>query len=514
MDKNNKSIARNTLFLYLRMFVSLALSLITGRVVLQTLGVEDYGINAVVGGVIGMFSVIQTCMIGATSRFITYEMGRGDEKKLSDTFSTTLTVHIIIAVILFVVLETVGLWFVNHKLVIPETRMFAANCIYQLSIVSTMLGVTQTPYSSTIVAHEKMNVYAYFDILNTFLKLIIIYILLIGNMDKLILYGILTFFVSTLMLVLNRIYCIRNFPETHHHFLWDKSILKPIFSFTGWDVFGNIAVMARGQGISMLLNMFFGPAMNAAAGIATSVTSIVGGFSGNIILAVRPQLIKRYADAEYESMLKLVHQGVLFSFILMTYLTVPLMSEIHFVLELWLGIVPEYACIFTQLVLLFNIVGCIASVVMIVVHATGHIKKTSVFNGTLYIMVLPVTYFAFKMNAPAWVPFAYNAFAFFVGSMMNTYFMTTYIPQLSIRHFFFKTILPCFTMFGIVFLPSVVLQAYLEEGWIRIISSVLITLVLTTTISYLFLLDRDLKAKAKEMIKNKYRMIFHKTTEH
>ena len=209
MDKNNKSIARNTLFLYLRMFVSLALSLITGRVVLQTLGVEDYGINAVVGGVIGMFSVIQTCMIGATSRFITYEMGRGDEKKLSDTFSTTLTVHIIIAVILFVVLETVGLWFVNHKLVIPETRMFAANCIYQLSIVSTMLGVTQTPYSSTIVAHEKMNVYAYFDILNTFLKLIIIYILLIGNMDKLILYGILTFFVSTLMLVLNRIYCIR-----------------------------------------------------------------------------------------------------------------------------------------------------------------------------------------------------------------------------------------------------------------------------------------------------------------
>ena len=198
-QSNNKTIAKNTVFLYLRMFISLALSLITGRVVLRTLGVDDYGINAVVGGVLGMFGVVQTCMIGATSRFITYELGRGDKKRLSDTFSTTLTIHIIIGIVLVLLLETVGLWFLNYKLVIPEGRMFAANVIYQFSVLSTMLGVTQTPYSSTMVAHEKLNVYAYFDILNLALKLVIIYILLIGNMDKLILYGILTFCVSTFM---------------------------------------------------------------------------------------------------------------------------------------------------------------------------------------------------------------------------------------------------------------------------------------------------------------------------
>ena len=270
---NNKRIAQNTLYLYLRMFISLALSLVTGRVVLQTLGVEDYGINAVVGGVIGMFGVIQVCMIGATSRFITYELGRGDRKRLQDTFSTTLTLHIIIAIILFVIFETVGLWMVNYKLVIPEGRMFAANCVYQFSIISLMLGVTQTPYSSAIVAHEKMDIYAYFDILNTVLKLVIIYLLLIGNMDKLILYGLLTFCVSTLIMVLNRIYCLRHFPETHYHFIWDKSLIKPIFAFSGWDIMGNVAVMARGEGITILINLFFGAAFNAAAGIANTVTN-------------------------------------------------------------------------------------------------------------------------------------------------------------------------------------------------------------------------------------------------
>lgn len=490
------------------MFISLGLSLITGRVVLQTLGVEDYGINSVVGGVIGMFAVIQASMIGATSRFITYEMGRGDEKRLSDTFSTTLTIHIIIAIILFVVLETVGLWFVNNKLVIPENRLFATNCIYQFSIVSAMLNITQTPYSSTLIAHEKMNIYAYFDILNTFLKLVIIYVLLIGNMDKLILYGILTFCVSTLMLTLNRIYCLRNFPESHYHFIWKKEMLKPMVSFSGWDMFGNVAVMSRGSGVAMLLNMFFGPAMNAAAGIANSVTSVVGGFSGNILMAVRPQIVKRYASGEYESMVKLMHEGCTLSFLLMTYLTVPLMSEIHFVLNLWLGIVPDYACIFTNLVLAFSIIGCFSSVVMQVVHATGYIKKTSIFNGTIYIMVLPVTYIAFKMDAPAWVPFAYNAFAFFVGSMMNTYFMTTYIPQLSLRKFFLRTIMPCFLLYIVVAIPAIFLHLTLEEGWLRLFLTIGVTVILTSILGYRFMLNKETRAKVMAAVTQKMKGIF------
>ena len=502
-NTSNKRIAKNTLYLYLRMFISLALSLVTGRVVLQTLGVEDYGINAVVGGVIGMFGVIQVCMIGATSRFITYELGRGDERRLKDTFSTTLTLHIIIALVLFVILETIGLWMVNYKLVIPDGRMFAANCIYQFSIVSLMFGVTQTPYSSAIVAHEKMDVYAYFDILNTVLKLVIIYLLLIGNMDKLILYGLLTFCVSTLIMVLNRVYCLRHFPETHYHFIWDKSLIKPIFAFSGWDILGNVAVMARGEGITILINLFFGTALNAAAGIANTVTGAVGGFSANIIMAIKPQIIKRYADGEYEAMVKLAHEGTVLSFILMTLLTIPLMSEIHFVLNLWLGIVPDYACVFTNLVLLFSIIGCFASVVMDIVHATGRIKKTSLTNGTIYILVLPVTYVAYRLGAPAWIPFAYNAFALFIGTMCNIYYMTTYIPQLKTWDYFKRTILPCVMLFLIVGFPVLLLHNYMEEGWGRFILSIVITIGLTTLLGYK-LLDKELKARIFSMCKRKF----------
>lgn len=502
-NTDNKRIAKNTLYLYLRMFISLALSLVTGRVVLQTLGVEDYGINAVVGGVIGMFGVIQVCMIGATSRFITYELGRGDERRLKDTFSTTLTLHIIIALVLFVILETIGLWMVNYKLVIPEGRMFAANCIYQFSIVSLMFGVTQTPYSSAIVAHEKMDVYAYFDILNTVLKLVIIYLLLIGNMDKLILYGLLTFCVSTLIMVLNRVYCLRHFPETHYHFIWDKSLIKPIFAFSGWDILGNVAVMARGEGITILINLFFGTALNAAAGIANTVTGAVGGFSANIIMAIKPQIIKRYADGEYEAMVKLAHEGTVLSFILMTLLTIPLISEIHFVLNLWLGIVPDYACVFTNLVLLFSIIGCFASVVMDIVHATGRIKKTSLTNGTIYILVLPVTYVAYRLGAPAWIPFAYNAFALFIGTMCNIYYMTTYIPQLKTWDYFKRTILPCVMLFLIVGFPVLLLHNYMEEGWGRFILSIVMTIGLTTLLGYK-LLDKELKARIFSMCKRKF----------
>lgn len=506
-ETSNSRIAKNTAYLYLRMFVSLAISIVTGRVVLQTLGVEDYGINAVVGSVIGMFSVINTSMIGATSRFITYEMGRGDNKRLKDTFSTTLTIHILIGIILVVVLETVGLWLVNTQLVIPENRMFAANCIYQFSIVSTMLGVTQIPYSACLVAHEKLDVYAYFDILNTFLKLAIIYLLLIGNFDKLILYGFLTFCVGIIMLVFNRIYCIKKFPETHYHFIWDKNLMKPIVSFSGWDTLGGFASMARGEGVTMLINMFFGPTVNAASGIANSVTYFTGGFANNIIMAARPQLIKRYANGEYEAMIKLMHESVILCFLLMTYLTIPLMSEIHFVLDLWLGIVPDYACIFTNLVLAFGIIGCIAGVVIIIVHATGRVKRTSIVNGILYLLVIPITYVAFHVGAPAWVPFAYNAFAFFCGAIFNLWFVSIYVPELSLRQFFSHTILPCIVLFVIVAIPSVALHFCLPEGWLRLLLSIGITVLLTTIIGYQFMLDKEMRAKVAMMVKNK---ILHK----
>ena len=499
---SNSSIYKNTLYLYGRMFVSLFISLFTSRVVLQTLGVEDYGINAVVGSVIGMFGVIQTSMIGATSRFLTFEMGKGDEQKLKDTFSTTLTIHIIIALVLFVILETVGLWLLNTKLVIPPDRMFAANCIYQFSILSTMFGVTQTPYSSCIVSHERFSFYAYMDILGTLLKLGILYVLLIGMMDKLVLYGILTLTVSVFMMSLNRIYCIRNFPESHYHFVWRKEILKPILAFSGWDVFGNVSVMARGQGIAMLINMFFGPVINASVGISNVVTATVGGFSNNIIMAIRPQLIKLFAEDNISSMSKLMSAGTRICFILQTLLSVPLICEMHFVLHIWLGQVPEYATEFTILTLLFSVVGCIGGIVMIAIHATGRIKLTSIINGCVYICVIPITYFAFQLGFPSWFPFLYNAIAIMITSTIGIYILHLYIPRFKAMHFFLQDVLRCFAMYAIIVTLAYSTHFYLEEGWLRMFVSVTTSAFLTLVISYYWLLSEEQKRKIITQIKD------------
>lgn len=505
-SSSNKTIAKNTFYLYTRMFISLFISIFTSRVVLRTLGVEDYGIHNVVGGVIGMFGIIQTSMIGATSRFITYEMGKGDKKRLNDTFCTTMTVHIIIALILFIILETFGLWFVNYKLVIPENRMFAANCIYQFSILSTMLGVTQTPYGACIVAHEKMNVYAYMEIWHVTMKLLVLYLLAIGNFDKLILYGILTLVVSTLTRTIYRVYCIKNFPESHFHFIWRKDLLKPIFAFSGWDVFGNVAVMARGQGVTMLINMFFGPVMNAASGIGNSITAAVSGFSSNIIVAIRPQLIKSYAKGDYMYVWQLLCFGIRVCFLLMTCLMIPLINEIHFVLKLWLGFVPNYACEFAILSLFFSLINCFAGIVMIVVHATGRIKKTSIGNGFIYIMVIPITYLSFKLGAPSWTPFLYNDLAFMCGMLWNSYLMCSYIKDFSYKQFVYKNIIPCILIFVFVCTCIYSLKLCLEEGWTRLILSIILTLVLTLSISLTVLFDPETRYKLKIFIMERLRI--------
>lgn len=484
------------------MFVSLIISLFTSRVVLQTLGVEDYGIYAVVGSVLGMFGIIQTSMIGATSRFLTFEMGKDDLQKLKDTFSTTLTVHIIIAIILLVILETVGLWFLNTQLVIPQNRMFAANCIYQFSIFSTMLSVTQTPYSSCIVAHERFGFYAYMDILNTVLKLLILYILLIGDFDKLILYGILTFIVSVSMMLANRFYCIRKFPESRYKFIWRKDILKPILLFSGWDFFGNFSVMARGQGVAMLLNIFFGPVMNAAAGIANTVTSTVTGFSNNIRLAVRPQLIKNYAAGDIRTMEKLMSEGTILGFILQTVLSVPLICEMHFVLFTWLGIVPESATAFTILSLLFSLFGCLGGVVMIVIHATGRIKATSIINGSIYILVIPITYISFKMGTPSWVPFLYNAITIAITTMIGIYLLHRYIPDFRARIYFREIVLKCVLMFIIVIVLTLSLHYFLQEGWLRLCLSVITSVSITLLYSFYWLITKEMRTKILLKIKD------------
>ena len=269
---NNKRIAKNTIMLYIRMFISMVVGLYTSRVVLATLGVEDYGIYGVVGGVGAMMGFLNASMSGATSRFLTFELGRGDKDRLAKTFSSALIVHIAIAIIVFILAETVGLWFLCNKLNIPEGRMEAAHWVYQFSILATMLSITQVPYNATIIAHEKMDVYAYMEILNVTLKLLIVYLLTIGDFDKLKLYAVLTFAVSLIIMMIYRIYCLRHFKESRFHWVWDKTYLTPLLSFSGWNLYGNFGGIAGNQANNFVINSFFGVVMNAAASVAFTVS--------------------------------------------------------------------------------------------------------------------------------------------------------------------------------------------------------------------------------------------------
>ena len=389
---SNSRIAKNALMFYIRMFLTLIVGLYTSRVVLNTLGVEDYGIYGVVGGVVAMLGFLNASMSGATSRFLTFELGRGDKKRLAETFSSALIVHIIIALIVFVLAETVGLWFVTHKLVIPAGRMTAAHWVYQMSILSAMLGITQVPYNATIIAHERMDVYAYLEIVYVTLKLLIVYLITIGDFDKLIVYAILMFAVSAFMLTIYRIYCVRHFSESRFHWSWNKSILKPLMSFSGWNLYGNFGPLFQQQGSNFVINFFYGVVLNAAVSIGMTVASVVNQFSVNVMTAFRPQIIKYYSVGQKEEMKDLTVFAIKVILFIYSLVAIPVFIEADALLKVWLVNVPEYSALFCRLLLISIFFETIRCILIIVIHATGNVKWVSLTSGTLLLLTPFITY--------------------------------------------------------------------------------------------------------------------------
>lgn len=419
--------------LYIRMFISVIVSLYTSRVVLQTLGVEDYGIYGVVGGIVAMMGSINASMSGATSRFLTFELGRGDFSRLSKTFSSALLVHIIIAVIVLVLAETVGLWFLCNKLVIPEGRMTAAHWVYQLSILSAMLTITQVPYNSSIIAHEKMDIYAYVEILNVSLKLLIVYLLQIGDFDKLILYAILMFAVSLIIIMVYRIYCLRKFEECKFHWIWDKEYLKPLISFSGWDLYGNMSVVFFTQGIAMLLNMFFGPILNAANNISSIVQGTIKGFAFNVTQAFRPQIIKQFAKGNTTMVNQYVIIATRYTLLLFSFIAVPLYFEANYILHLWLGIVPTNTVTFLRIILLGTIFNLANNIINIPIHAKGKMKLFSLMTGSCFLLSLPLMYMALKLGVSAKTSYLVVLLAYIACMLSSLYTLKKNIPSIKIK---------------------------------------------------------------------------------
>lgn len=393
----NKHIAKNTLLLYVRMLLTMAVTLYTSRVVLQVLGVEDFGIYNVVGGVISLLGFLNASLSGAGSRFITFALGKEDKKVLNDTFSTVLCIHLILAIIILIFGETLGLWFVCNKLVIPESRITAAICVYQCSVLTTIVSVISVPYNSLIIAHEKMDAFAYISILEVSLKLGIALALLVIPYDHLIVYGMLYLLVQILIRAIYNKYCFKHFQESRTPLSWNQQQMKEIGQYALWTVNGNLAVVGYTQGINILLNIFFGPVVNAARAISAQVDAAASQFVGNYQTAVRPQIIKSYAKGEITYMHSLVLSSSKYGLYLMTILIFPILLFTPHILRLWLGTVPDYTVNFVRIMLITSLLKPLSITLVTAIHATGDIKKFQIFEGGILLSVVPITYILLKL---------------------------------------------------------------------------------------------------------------------
>ena len=338
---NNKRIAKNTLYLYFRMLLIMGVTLYTSRIVLNALGVEDFGIYNIVGGVVILFSFINNALSSATQRFLNFEIGRGDVLGTKRVFSMSLTIHLFVALFVVLLAETVGLWFLNTQMNIPTERMAAANLVYQFSILTVCISFVQIPYYASVVAYEKMSFFAYIAIIEVILKLLIVVLLIYVGFDKLRLYSILTFLVAVLVFVCYKYYCNTRLDLSRYKYFWDKILFSKLLNFSGWMLFGAAAGVSATQGVNILLNIFYGVTVNAAMGISTQVNSAVNKFVSNFQTAFMPQITKLYAIGDFEHLRKLIGQSSRFSFLLLFALACPLMLNIDFVLKLWLKTVPE-----------------------------------------------------------------------------------------------------------------------------------------------------------------------------
>ncbi len=396
---NSKRIAKNTLMLYFRMLFLMGVSLYTSRIILANLGVEDYGIYNVVGGVVAMFTMISGSLSSAISRFITFELGKGSQEKLNIIFSTSVIIQIIIGVIIVILVETVGVWFLANKMVIPADRLFAAKWVLRFSLIALIINLISIPYNAAIIAHERMSAFAYISILEASGKLAIAYLITISPIDKLILYAILMASVALVVRFTYSIYCRRHFEECKFRLVFDKLLLKDMFGFAGWNFIGSSSALLRDQGGNMLLNVLGGgPAVNAARGISSQVNTAIHQFSSNFMMAMNPQITKSYASGDHKYMMTLMFQGARLSFYMLLTLSLPVIISAPYVLELWLRTVPEYTVTFVRLVLILGMCEAISTPLITAMLATGNIKSYQIVVGGLQMMNLPISYIMLKLG--------------------------------------------------------------------------------------------------------------------
>ena len=469
MIEENKRIAKNAIAIYLRMFISIIVSLYTSRIVLQVLGVSDYGIYALVGGVVLMFSFMNNAMGGSTSRFINYAMGLKDKMYLKKTFRTALLSHIIISLSVFVLCETIGVWMLIHKLVIPDERMFAAHVILQFSIFSMCIGILQGPFQACIIAHERMGLYAFVEILVVILKLAIVYVLLIVHADRLIVYSLLVCMVSVISMAIYVLYSARKFPEVCFVPLYQKDMLFPMLSFSGWRFFGCISATFSDQGRNIILNVFWGTILNAAAGLANTIQSVIAGFAYNVMVPFRPQIVTSYAEGEYARMQLLCERGFAYSNLLFLLVGIPVFAECVFLLNLWLVEVPEYTSSFVRATLIAALIANNYGFAGTIIGATGKIRQSQLVIGVCSLLTILVSYFFLSYGfSPIWVYYSLVIFNLLIF-LANFYLIKKFIPSLSLKGLFMNGFLKDILISVCSVIVVLMICMFMSSGLLRLI---------------------------------------------
>lgn len=503
---NNKTIAKNTLALYFRMGITMLVGLFTSRVILQVLGVTDMGINATVGGVVAFAGFLNAALSNGTSRFLTVALGRGDTEKMKSTFSTCFWVHLGLALILVLLIETVGLWFLYNKLIIPADRMDAAVWVFHLSVISMVVTMTQVPYGACLIAHERMDMYAYTSLVDVFLKLVIVYALTLFDVDKLKLYSTLFFFTSMGMLLFYRWFCSTRFEECHINLSFDKRIFKPILVFSGWQLFANISIALKSHGILILLNMFFSPTIVAARTISLTVNNYATQFMTNFRTAANPQIIKKYAAGDHDGSKHLLLESTKYCYYMMLMLSLPIFLLSYQLLYVWLGQVPEYCDIFLKLVVIQSLFQVFDTGLYTALYANGNIKWNALTSPIIGICSFPIVYVLFKMGAsPVALSWVFIMVYAFLGCIQKP------IILIKICGYKPKDFIPMYwSCLKVTILSSIIPVAFdywvrtqTENQYIIFFSVSLISVLSVCANSWCFGIDSAMRAKVLSYVKKK-----------
>lgn len=499
-NKGNSQIAKNTFILYIRMFFVLLVSLYSTRAILNALGVEDYGIYNVVAGFVSMFAFLNSSMTNTIQRFFNYERGRNDTRNLNKVYVTSIQIQLLLGIITFILLEPVGLWYINSKMVLPTERLTSALYVFHFSVISLILLILQIPYAAAVVAHEKMKFYAIVSMTDATLKLLIAILLPHIHYDRLIYYGFLTLMISIANILMYYFYAKRNFAEIKYQNHFHKKLFNKMLAFSGWNAFGAFAYTIQGQGLNMLMNSFFGPIINAARSVAYQVQAALSGFTENIAMAFKPQLVEGYAKNDYERTKYLMYSMSKYGYVMVFVLSLPIALEIEYILDVWLGgIVPKHTAIFTILILFNMALGSLNLPISQTVQAVGEIKNYQIFRSIIVMSALPISWIVLTFDVPAYWVFIILILVNFVNQIVSLYLLKR-VFSYSYREYINKVVSPCLLFSIIVPILPVIVHLLFEKSFMRLLIVGSLSVFVSAIFLYLVIMTRNEKILVKNIV--------------